>query len=162
MPGVFAIYTAQDLDDLVEPVRASSRMKDYHATALYPLARGKVRYVGEPVVAILAENRYLAEDALDRIEIAYEPLGTVIDLEMAVREDADPLPPPASLRTLGPPREDLSGIGRKADLKSQIIALPDGSGPPDGCWPSRSPLHCDIIIVSWRLLRRVSRSTIPC
>jgi CO/xanthine dehydrogenase Mo-binding subunit len=88
MPGVFAIYTAQDLDDLVEPVRASSRMKDYHATALYPLARGKVRYVGEPVVAILAANRYLAEDALDRIEIAYEPLGTVIDPGMAVREDA--------------------------------------------------------------------------
>src|SRR3984893_7228503 len=36
----------------------------------------------------LAENRYLAEDALDRIEIAYEPLGTVIDPEMAVGEDA--------------------------------------------------------------------------
>src|SRR6516225_12367637 len=32
MPGVFAIYTAQDLDDLVEPVRASSRMENYHAT----------------------------------------------------------------------------------------------------------------------------------
>jgi carbon-monoxide dehydrogenase large subunit len=34
MPGVFAIYTAQDLHDLVEPVRASSRLRDYHATAL--------------------------------------------------------------------------------------------------------------------------------
>jgi len=88
VPGVFAIYTAQDLHDLVEPVRASSRMKNYHATALYPLARDKVRYVGEPVVAVLAENRYLAEDALDRIEIAYEPLGTVIDPEMAVGECA--------------------------------------------------------------------------
>src|SRR6516164_9651431 len=88
MPGVFAIYTAQDLDDLVEPVRAPSRMKDYHATALYPLARGKVRYVGEPVAAVLAENRYLAEDARDRIEIAYEPLATVIDPEIAIREDA--------------------------------------------------------------------------
>ena len=63
MPGVFAIYTAQDLHDLVEPVRASSRMKNYHATALYPLARDKVRHVGEPVVAVLAENRYLAEEA---------------------------------------------------------------------------------------------------
>src|SRR5580692_31290 len=64
VPGVFAIYTAQDLHDLVEPVRASSRMKNYHATALHPLARDKVRYLGEPVVAVLAENRYLAEDAL--------------------------------------------------------------------------------------------------
>jgi len=88
MPGVFAVYTAQDLHDLVEPVRAASRLKDYHATELYPLARDKVRYVGEPVVAVLAENRYLAEDALARIEIAYEPLETVIDPEMAVRENA--------------------------------------------------------------------------
>jgi hypothetical protein len=36
MPGIFAIYTAHDLDDLVEPVRAPSRMLDYHATELYP------------------------------------------------------------------------------------------------------------------------------
>jgi carbon-monoxide dehydrogenase large subunit len=39
MPGVFAIYTAQELDDLVEPVRASSRMENYHATTLYQLAQ---------------------------------------------------------------------------------------------------------------------------
>ena len=88
MPGVFAIYTAQDLRDLVGPVRATSRLKDYHATELYPLARHKVRYVGEPVVAVLAENRYLAEDALARIEITYEPLATVIDPEMAVGAEA--------------------------------------------------------------------------
>ena len=88
MPGVFAIFTAQDLRDLVEPVRASSRLRDYHPTELYPLARDKVRYVGEPVVAVLAENRYLAEDARDRIDIAYEPLETVIDPEIAVGADA--------------------------------------------------------------------------
>ena len=35
MPGVFAIYTAQELDDLVEPVRASSRMGNYQATTLH-------------------------------------------------------------------------------------------------------------------------------
>jgi hypothetical protein len=39
----------------------------FHCRWVYPLARDKVRYVGEPVVAVLAENRYLAEDALDRI-----------------------------------------------------------------------------------------------
>ena len=63
------------LNGLVEPVYATSRMRDYHSTALYPLAQGKVRYVGEPVVAVLAESRYRAEDALDLIEIAYEPLN---------------------------------------------------------------------------------------
>jgi len=76
MPGVVGIYTADDLEGLVKPVRATSRMRDYYATPMYPLARGKVRYVGEPVVAVLAESRYLAEDALDRIEIRLRATDT--------------------------------------------------------------------------------------
>jgi aerobic carbon-monoxide dehydrogenase large subunit len=88
MPGVVGIYTADDLEGLVKPVRATSRMRDYRATPMYPLARGKVRYVGEPVVAVLAEGRYLAEDALDRIEIAYEPLTPVVDPALAVLRNA--------------------------------------------------------------------------
>ncbi|MFE1599459.1 xanthine dehydrogenase family protein molybdopterin-binding subunit [Methylobacterium sp. ID0610] len=87
MPGVAAVVTAADLGDL-DPVRAVSRMQDYHATALYPLAKDKVRYVGEPVVAVLAESRYLAEDALEQVEIDYEELGTVIDPLAAARDDA--------------------------------------------------------------------------
>ena len=66
MPGVAGIYTAEHLESLVPPVRATSRMRNYHATPIYPLARGKVRYVGEPVAAVVAESRYLAEDALER------------------------------------------------------------------------------------------------
>ena len=41
LPGVAAIYTAAELAPLIGPVRATSRMKDYHATELLPLARGK-------------------------------------------------------------------------------------------------------------------------
>src|SRR5215469_2796746 len=85
VPGVFAVYTAQDL---VEPVQAVSRLKDYHPTPFYPLAREKVRYVGEPVAAILAENRYVAEDARDRTEIAYQPLEPVTDPETALGKNA--------------------------------------------------------------------------
>jgi carbon-monoxide dehydrogenase large subunit len=88
LPGVFAVYTAADLEGLVDPVRATSRMRDYHPTAMYPLARGQVRYVGEPVVAVLAKNRYIAEDAIDLIEIAYEPLPPVTDPEAATRDAA--------------------------------------------------------------------------
>jgi aerobic carbon-monoxide dehydrogenase large subunit len=88
MPGVAAVYTAQDLGGLVEPVRATSRMKDYHPTANYPLAFGRVRYVGEPVAAVLAEDRYRAEDALDRVEIAYRPLPVIVDPEAAAGPNA--------------------------------------------------------------------------
>jgi carbon-monoxide dehydrogenase large subunit len=89
MPGVIAVVTAKDLDGTVKPIRATSRMKDYRATSLLPLASGKVRFVGEPVVAVVAENRYLAEDALEAIEIDYEALPAVVDPEAA----ADPRAP---------------------------------------------------------------------
>jgi aerobic carbon-monoxide dehydrogenase large subunit len=79
MPGVIGVYTARELNGLIEPVYATSRLPDYHSTALYPLAREKVRYVGEPVVAVVAESRYRAEEASERVEIAYEPPQTVID-----------------------------------------------------------------------------------
>jgi carbon-monoxide dehydrogenase large subunit len=88
LPGVFAVCTASDLEGLVGPLRATSRMPDYHPTEFYPLARGRVRYVGEPVVAVLADDRYLAEDALELLDIGYEPLAAVTDPEAAARPDA--------------------------------------------------------------------------
>ena len=63
-------------------------MANYYATPILPLARGKVRYVGEPVVGVVADSRYHAEDALELIAIDYEPLPLVIDPEQAVRPDA--------------------------------------------------------------------------
>jgi carbon-monoxide dehydrogenase large subunit len=87
-PGVVAAFTAEDFDDLVIPVVATSRMPNYYATPILPLARGKVRYVGEPVVGIVAQSRYQAEDALELIAIDYEPLPLVTDPEEAVRAEA--------------------------------------------------------------------------
>jgi carbon-monoxide dehydrogenase large subunit len=86
-PGVLGVFTADDLKTVM-PVRALSRMRGYYATPLRPLADGKVRYVGEPVVAVVAENRYLAEDAADLIEIDYEPLPAATDAQEAATEGA--------------------------------------------------------------------------
>src|SRR5262249_19881639 len=88
MPGVAGVFTVADLDGLTKPILATSRMKNYHATEIPLLARGKVRYVGEPVVAVLADNRYLAEDALEHIEIEFAPLDDVVDPEAALRPGA--------------------------------------------------------------------------
>ncbi len=79
MLGVVGIYTAQDLADEFKPIRATSRMADYYPTELGVLARGKVRYVGEAVVAVVAESRYLAEDAAERVMIDYDRLGDAVD-----------------------------------------------------------------------------------
>ena len=88
VPGLIGIYDWTDIEGEVRPAIPTSRMKGYYATPYWPLARGKVRYVGEPVVAVVADSRYAAEDALGLIEIDYEPLPFAIRQVDAVREDA--------------------------------------------------------------------------
>jgi aerobic carbon-monoxide dehydrogenase large subunit len=87
-PGVVAAFTADDLSGMVKPLVATSRMVNYYATPIFPLAREKVRYVGEPVAGIIALSRYQAEDAADRISIDYDPLPVVGDPEQAARAGA--------------------------------------------------------------------------
>lgn len=87
MPGVVAILTGRDLADL--PVlEATSRMRSYRATPVRALALDRVRYVGEPVAAVIADSRYRAEDARDLIAVDYEPLAAAIDPEQAVADGA--------------------------------------------------------------------------
>lgn len=88
VPGVVAIFDAADLEGEIKPAIPTSTMKNYYATPIWPLARGKVRYVGEPVVAVLADSRYAAEDALEHISIEYEALPFAIRQVDAVADDA--------------------------------------------------------------------------
>ncbi|MEE9533762.1 MAG: xanthine dehydrogenase family protein molybdopterin-binding subunit, partial [Acidimicrobiia bacterium] len=83
LPGVAAVVAGEELTHLVKPVRALSNMTDYKVTSFPPLAVGKVRYMGEAVAAVVAESRYLAEDAIERIMVEFEPLPAVSDLEAA-------------------------------------------------------------------------------
>ena len=75
LPGVFGVYTWSDIADGIKPAVATSRMADYQSTAIYPLANGVVRYVGEPIAVVLAVDRYIAEDALNLLEVRLEPLA---------------------------------------------------------------------------------------
>ncbi len=87
--GVVAVLTAEEAARLCRPWRGI--LTDYtgmKSALQYPLALDKVRYVGEPVVAIAAPDRYLAEDACDLVEIDYEPLPPVVDPEAAMLPDA--------------------------------------------------------------------------
>jgi carbon-monoxide dehydrogenase large subunit len=88
LPGVIGIYRLEDLQGLARPALPTSKMRNYYATPIYPLARGKVRYVGEPVVAVVAESRYVAEDALDLVNLELAPLPGVCDPEAALATGA--------------------------------------------------------------------------
>ena len=88
MPGVIRVITGADLRASVQPIRARLQHPEYRATDWYPLAHDKVRYVGEAVVAVVAESRYLAEDAAEKVLVAYEPLPVVANAAAACRPDA--------------------------------------------------------------------------
>src|SRR6266487_4643357 len=91
--GVVAIYTANDLGDywkpgplLVSPPPVEGII--FNEKTQVPLAKGKVKFAGEPIVMVLAESRYIAEDALADIQVDYEPLDAVVDLEKALQPES--------------------------------------------------------------------------
>jgi carbon-monoxide dehydrogenase large subunit len=84
-PGVHLVVTAADLGELNQP----SPLLIPHPTLTHPrtqrpLAVDEVRFVGEPVAFVVADDRYLAEDAAALVEVEYEPLPVVIDLAAAL------------------------------------------------------------------------------
>jgi len=85
MPGVLAVITGPEVAQVTKPVVPRAITKP---AIQYVMASGKVRYVGEPVAAVVAEDRYLAEDALEQIEVEYEPLPPVVEIHDALNPDS--------------------------------------------------------------------------
>src|SRR5215470_7218395 len=75
-PGVAAVITAADLGG-VAPLRGILARPEFVATDMPILAAGRVRHVGEPVAAVLADSPYLAEDAAELVEVTYRELPAV-------------------------------------------------------------------------------------
>jgi len=88
LPGVLAVLTARDLDGRVDPEPAVGIPPNARRPARPLLAREIVRYVGEAIAVVVAENRYVAADACDAIEVDYEPLPAVGDPEAALAPGA--------------------------------------------------------------------------
>ena len=93
MDGVHGVYTAEDLGDywrpgplLVPPIPAEE--VEFHERTQVPLARDRIRHAGEPIAAVVAESRYVAEDAAAAVEVEAEPLPAVASIEDALAGDA--------------------------------------------------------------------------
>lgn len=87
-PGVETVVTGADLASTTRPIRAAMSGVGYKESGWPPLARDRVRFVGEPVAALVASDQYRAEDALEAIHVTYEPLPVVVDAEASMRADA--------------------------------------------------------------------------
>ena len=91
LPGVEAVLTGDDLAHK-SPIQVRTRSEHRLDDFLQPvLATDRVRYVGEPVAVVLAEDAYLAEDAAELIEVEYEELPVALDAREAIETDAPKL-----------------------------------------------------------------------
>src|SRR5262247_3531074 len=79
LPGVRCVLTAADLNPGVHEQWHTSVGPKGPETPRPPLAEGEVRFVGDPVALVIAENRYVAEDAADLVEIDFDALPAVVD-----------------------------------------------------------------------------------
>ena len=89
LPGVVAVMTGADLQG--KNVPCGWTLPDIKVAPHPALAVGKVRYTGDAVAVVVADERYIARDALDLIEVDFEPLPVVVDAEQAIQPGAPQL-----------------------------------------------------------------------
>ncbi len=93
LPGVLGVLTAEDLKDQVGDIITAWNIPNANlkTPAYPPLAREVVRYAGEAVAVVVAENPFIAEDARDLVEVEYDSLPVVTDVETATKKEGAPL-----------------------------------------------------------------------
>jgi CO/xanthine dehydrogenase Mo-binding subunit len=89
MPGIVAAFATDDLPE-IHGVMVDAVLPDTHLVGRPVLAKGRVRYVGEPVAVIVATDPYLAADAAAAVDIDIEPIAGVGDVLTALQSDSPP------------------------------------------------------------------------
>ena len=87
LPGVRAVFVGADLNPGVHEQWHSQLGPDSPETPRPPLAEGEVRFVGDPIALVVADDRYIAEDACELVVVDYEPLPPIVDYIAAVDSD---------------------------------------------------------------------------
>lgn len=139
-PGVAAVITGEDVRRLSDPFLIALKAPVHQ----WSLAVERVRYVGEPVALVVAEDRYRAEDAAELVTVDYEPLPAVVDPLAACRSDAPLLHPEAktneiSVRTFS--YGDVEGAFAKADARVKLTV--------DYPRLSFTPMECYVVVATY-------------
>jgi aerobic carbon-monoxide dehydrogenase large subunit len=88
LPGVLAVLTGADVNDRCGTVPCASDIPGLKAPAHTVLASDRVYFVGHPVAVVVAVDRYVATDAVELVDVDYDPLPAVTDVERALEEGA--------------------------------------------------------------------------
>ncbi len=136
-PGVVAVVAGADLGGLSRPYPVTHPHPALRAAMATPFTDGRVRYVGEPIAVVVAEDRYQAEDALDRIAVDYEPLSVVVDAAAALVEGAAVLHDALGNNLAGQWKETVGDIEKALADSPHIfrdrIRVSRGTGAPIEC-----------------------------
>jgi 2-furoyl-CoA dehydrogenase large subunit len=132
--GVWAVLSGEDVRKLSDPFLAAVKSP----IQLWSLAVERVRYVGEPVAVIVAESRYIAEDAAELVEVEYAPLEPIIDPVAACEASAPLLHPQAKTNEVsvrdfryGDPESAFARADRRVAL---TVTFPRQSFTPIECF----------------------------
>ncbi|GAB3301351.1 xanthine dehydrogenase family protein molybdopterin-binding subunit [Parasphingorhabdus pacifica] len=148
-PGVVAAYSADDLPmpPLVPFVEVNS------ACTRYPLGTDRVRFAGEPVAVVVAESAAQAADALELIDVDYEPLPAAVDVEEALQPDAPTQFPELGTNIaigerdpVGPEVLDDADVVVRARLENQRMAVAPIEGNAVVVVPGGSDEDYDVTI----------------
>jgi len=118
VPGVVAVLTGADLKKFTNPMMGLLAVDGLYNPVFYALATDKVRFVGDPVAIIVAEDRYIAEDARQLIDVEYEPLDPVATMEQSLDPSRDLIWEGAGSNVLYRGSEtygDVEGVFARAD-----------------------------------------------
>jgi carbon-monoxide dehydrogenase large subunit len=88
LSGVVKVITGADIEGKVGSIPCAAEIEGLKVPDHPALAVGRVRFVGEPIAAVVATDPYIARDALDLIEVEYDELPVVADLDKAIEPDS--------------------------------------------------------------------------
>ena len=136
-PGVRAVLTGADAERWAQPFVVGVKQPMQH----WPLAVGRVRYAGEPVAVVVAEDRYLAEDAADFVKVDYAPLPALVEIDHAIAADAVVLHPAVGSNVVsdrafsyGAPDDAFASAAHRVELTVRY--------PRNSC----TPIECGVVI----------------
>ncbi len=139
--GVWSVITGEDVRRLSDPFLIALKVP----VDQWSLAVERVRYVGEPVAIVVAENRYLAEDAAELVVVDYEPLEAVIDPRVATRASAPLLHAKAQSNEVSVRKfsyGDCKGAFDRADARVALTCeYPRNSFTPMECYVVLAEYH---------------------
>jgi 2-furoyl-CoA dehydrogenase large subunit len=139
--GVWAVVTGEDVRKLSDPFLIALKAK----VDQWSLAVEHVRYVGEPVALVVAESRYLAEDAAELVAIDYEPLPAVIDPQAAREKSAPLLHPDAKTNEISVRKFTYGDPKREFERAHARVAL-----TVDYPRNSFTPMECYVVVAEYR------------